>query len=169
AGGAVRSPADLLAEGAGAAEASEEAPWGGADEASEETLWGGAAGQEEGAPPSGPPAAGPREPRPQRRGPGSEQRLLAGPPEALGAALAAARPSRTAPREPGCYVRSPAGCPGSPQFALAGWTRDYFGEEHRAAGSSRAACEVERRAHFAGLCGVPEVEARLVPEAEGAS
>jgi len=53
-----------------------------------------------------------------------------------------------------------------PSFKLARWTHDYYGEKHLEALANRAVCEVDRRAHFADFCGVPEIEALFVPASE---
>merc|ERR1712159_208652 len=76
---------------------------------------------------------------------------------------------------PGCYVRTPSGCPhqsfdsmDASHFDISkGWAHDSWGEEHRDAKNSESKCMEERKKDYDAWCAATDTEMRWVPPEGG--
>jgi len=77
-----------------------------------------------------------------------------------------------APKEPGCYLWMPTGCPKHPLHVRQQWKRDVWGEENARAAADRTVCESQRRGHLNAWCGTSDAKMLYVdgaPPARSAS
>jgi hypothetical protein len=72
--------------------------------------------------------------------------------------------NKRAPHAPGCWVKTPTGCP-KQNWEAKEWTQDAWGEEHRNAAGDKDACVVTRKSDYNTWCGVTDVEVEFVPQA----
>jgi len=76
-----------------------------------------------------------------------------------------ALPVPSAPRNPGCYVLGPSGCPKNPRslHKANDWGRDSWGESHRGSGRDRNVCLNNRARDWNNWCGVSNFKMHFVP------
>eukprot|EP00930_Biecheleria_cincta_P033118 TRINITY_DN22936_c0_g3_i1.p1 TRINITY_DN22936_c0_g3~~TRINITY_DN22936_c0_g3_i1.p1 ORF type:complete len:409 (-),score=22.28 TRINITY_DN22936_c0_g3_i1:81-1307(-) len=71
------------------------------------------------------------------------------------------------PSSPGCWVRSPSGCPSQQPASWvptsSGWMQDGYGEQNLNAAGDRSICEGRRRQDYNFWCGSSDAETHFVP------
>merc|ERR1711998_603835 len=68
------------------------------------------------------------------------------------------------PTAPGCYVKTPSGCP-SQSYNAYSWTQDTWGEEHRNAGAFESQCMDTRKSEYNSWCGASDTVMKFIPPA----